>query len=73
VLLVVTVAAFLKASLQTPVGAPIIDGGRYFISSRTRETRMFAGAVALFATVAVLYLSQTMNRSTASGDALPAH
>jgi hypothetical protein len=87
VLLVVTVAAFLKASLQTPAGAPIIEGGRYFITSggdrvevsraewlsaRTRETRMFAGAVVLFATVAVLYLTQTMNRSTSCGDALPA-
>jgi hypothetical protein len=84
VLLIVTVAAFLSAVLRTPAGAPVVEGGRYFITSggdrvevsradwlgaRTRETRMFAGGVVLFATVAVLYLTQTMNRSASSVDA----
>ena len=86
VLLTVAVAAFLFAALRTPAGAPLVDGGRYFITSggdrvevsraewlsaRTRETRMFAGGVVLFATVAVLYLTQTMNRSASSLHAGP--
>jgi hypothetical protein len=88
VLLIVTTVAFLGATLRTPAGAPIIEGGRYFITSggdrvevsraewlsaRARETRIFAGAVVLFATVAVLSLTQTMNRSTSPADALPTH